>query len=120
MSSPASMRIEAQRAAGDPAPGAAERTLTAQFMHLVHDLKAHRPRVYWADFLATIGLFWGAFAALLARGAADAAAVGLFAVAVLALYRASCFMHEIVHLPRAALPGFRWTQRRDHANVSGE
>jgi len=92
-----------------PDTSAPETTLTAQLLPLVQDLARHRPASYWTDFLLSIGAFWGAWIALALRGAvADAWTVAGFSVAVFALYRASCFMHEIVHLPRRALPGFRW------------
>lgn len=85
-----------------------ERTLSAQLMHMVHDLKTHRPLMYWTDFLASIAAFWTCLALLIHLAATGPLAALCFAFAVLALYRASCFMHEIVHLPRTALPGFRW------------
>lgn len=92
-----------------PAQPLRERTLTAQLMPLVSDLAAHRYAIYWSDFLLCIAIFWASFCTIAYRAAAfDALAVAMFIVAVLALYRASCFMHEIVHLPRSALTGFRW------------
>lgn len=83
-------------------------TLTACLLPFVRDLGAHRPSVYWSDFLLSIGFFWGSWAALAIHGPTlHLHSVLLFAVAVLALYRASCFMHEIVHVPEKVLPGFR-------------
>lgn len=92
-----------------PAAPQRERTLTAQLMPLVRDLGQHRAGIYWSDFLLSMATFWAAGCTLAYRAPMlDALAIAMFIVAVLALYRASCFMHEIVHLPRSALPGFRW------------
>lgn len=84
------------------------RALTAQLMPLVQDLAAHRPAIYWGDFLASAGLFWAAFGVFTSAAGGMPASAAALAVAVFALYRAGTFIHEIVHLPRAALPGFRW------------
>ena len=86
-----------------------ERTLTAQLMPLVRDLGQHRSGIYWSDLLLSTATFWASWSILAYRAPMlDGLSVAMFIVAVLTLYRASCFMHEIVHLPRSALPGFRW------------
>lgn len=88
---------------------AAAPSLSVQLLPLVRDLGQHRAGIYWCDFLLSIAAFWGSAAALVLRAPPlDTAAFAWFTVAVFALYRASCFMHEIVHLPRQVLPGFRW------------
>lgn len=73
---------------------------------LARDLAAPRPEIYWADMLAsaTIG-YAGLAGAILLPDVLPALACAL--VAVLALYRASSFIHEITHIRRGALPGFR-------------
>ncbi|QNM98217.1 fatty acid desaturase family protein [Chitinimonas koreensis] len=87
-------------------PGAAQ--LNAQLKPLIGDLTEHRALVYWGDLLASMALFWGAFALSLAGAAGQGLRAAAFAVAVLALYRAATFMHELAHLPQSRLPGFRW------------
>jgi fatty acid desaturase len=75
---------------------------------LVRDLLTPDPAVFWGDFLLTTLLAWSAFVvANLAAGPAGMLAAA--AIAVLALYRALCFIHEIVHLRRGWLQGFAWT-----------
>ena len=64
-----------------------------------------RPCIYWTDFLLSVTTGWTAF---LASGRLDGAlprglALGL---AVLALYRAVLFIHELTHLRSGAVPGF--------------
>jgi len=60
---------------------------------LTRDLVQPNARIYWADFLAST--FVG-YAVLVAAF-----------VAVLALYRAGSFIHEITHIRKQTLPGFR-------------
>lgn len=74
---------------------------------LTRDLNAPNPAIYWADFLtfAILG-YAGLFLAL---GAAQPMAVlGWSIMAVIGLYRAGLFIHELTHLKRSALPGFRF------------
>ena len=73
---------------------------------LTRDISEARASVYWPDMLgsALIGYAGLAGAILLENGWAQAAS-GL--VAILALYRALLFIHEISHIHRDALPGFR-------------
>lgn len=73
---------------------------------IARDLSAPRPAIYWADFLASVAIGYGALAATIA---APTLALGLVAalVSVLALYRAESFVHELTHVKHAALPGFR-------------
>jgi fatty acid desaturase len=74
---------------------------------LVRELAAAKPRpaIYWADFVGSALLGWSAFAvagSLWGSGVAWLA----FGVAVLALYRAVLFIHELTHLAKGAVPGF--------------
>ncbi|MCG6121037.1 MAG: fatty acid desaturase, partial [Blastomonas sp.] len=72
---------------------------------LTRDLNAARPAVYWADMLASVTVGYGALAgAILAQGVGLAVLCGL--IAVLALYRAGSFIHELTHLRPDAVPGF--------------
>jgi fatty acid desaturase len=75
---------------------------------LTRELSRAKPGIYWPDFLgsALIGyaaLFWAAapIGATWSRWLA-----GIFAV--LFLYRAALFIHEITHMKREHVPGFRW------------
>jgi fatty acid desaturase len=67
---------------------------------------AHKPRaaIYWGDLLACVALGWSAFAFAVASW--GPVAWFSFAVAVLALYRAALFIHELAHLSARAVPGF--------------
>ncbi len=72
---------------------------------VTRDLAAARPAIYWADMLGSALLGYGGLAlAIAASGGVQAIAA---VVAVLALYRAGSFIHEITHLPARAVPGFR-------------
>ncbi len=93
-----------------PAPGLAghpdDRAMLRAAVELSRDLGTARAGVYWPDMLmsATFGYAGLAGAVLLAN---PWTAAGAGVVAVLALYRALLFIHELSHLHRDALPGFR-------------
>jgi fatty acid desaturase len=74
---------------------------------LTRDLNAPSKLIYWSDLLgsALVGYVALALAVLTTSTAVMTAAI---IVAVLALYRAALFIHELTHLRLAALPGF-WT-----------
>jgi fatty acid desaturase len=73
---------------------------------LTRDIGEARGAIYWPDMLGSAALGYAALAgAILADGPWLALLFGL--VAVLALYRALLFIHELTHLHRNALPGFR-------------
>jgi fatty acid desaturase len=73
---------------------------------VIKDLAAPKPWVYWTDLAISVGAFWIGLCVLHLAASPLAAAAGA-CVAVLALYRAASFMHELVHLPPGAVPGFR-------------
>ncbi|WP_027443536.1 fatty acid desaturase family protein [Erythrobacter cryptus] len=73
---------------------------------LTRGLGEARPAIYWSDMLLSAGLGYAGIAtAILAEGLPLRLAAGL--VAALALYRALMFIHELTHIHRDALPGFR-------------
>ena len=73
---------------------------------LTQGLGQARAGIYWPDMLVSAGLGYGAIAtAILTDNLAIAMVAGL--VGSLALYRALMFIHELTHIHRDALPGFR-------------
>ena len=74
---------------------------------VVADLFVHRPAIYWIDLIASAAIAWTATAVYFAADAGSLWQWSGLIVAALAFYRAGTFMHEIIHLPKAALPGFR-------------
>lgn len=73
---------------------------------LTRDISKARPEIYWPDMLFSAAVGYGALAgAILLQPMWLALTSG--ALAVMALYRALLFIHEITHLHRNALPGFR-------------
>lgn len=84
-------------------------SLSAQLKFLVDDLLEHRVWIYWADLLTSMLLFWSGALGSLDQVITPWLRMACFIVAVLALYRAATFMHEIVHFPKAVLRSFRWT-----------
>ena len=74
--------------------------------NLTRDLNVPDARIYWADLIGSALLGYGGLAgAILApsTGLAVAAAIG----AILALYRAGSFIHELTHIKKGAVRGFR-------------
>ena len=73
---------------------------------LTKDIAEASPRIYWPDMLASTGAGYAALAgAILVESTWLAVTLGI--VAALALYRALLFIHELSHIHRNALPGFR-------------
>jgi len=96
---PASARIKLSGVPDD-------RAMLRAAAELTRDLHAPNPRIYWTDMLLSAGIGYAALAAtILAPSALLAVLAG--AVAVLALYRASLFIHELTHVKHALLPNFR-------------
>jgi fatty acid desaturase len=74
--------------------------------NLTRDLNVPSAAIYWSDMLGSALLGYAAlFMALSAGSTAIGVAAGL--VAVLALYRAGSFIHELTHIKQGALPGFK-------------
>ncbi len=99
-------------AAGEPGLGASPRkriaddsTMLRTAAELTRDINTASPAIYWSDLLASVIVGYGAlYAAMtLPVGWAIASAV----VAVLALYRAGSFIHELTHIKHSTVPGFR-------------
>ncbi|WP_375427773.1 fatty acid desaturase family protein [uncultured Sphingomonas sp.] len=112
MTSTTALRPSAASAVGGAAPRArAERVVDDKTMlrtaaELTRDLHAPRPAIYWSDLIASVAVGYGALAAaMLVRPVGWAIMAGV--VAMLALYRAGSFIHELSHIKHAALPGFR-------------
>lgn len=74
---------------------------------LVKDLFAPRPWVYWTDFLVSLSIAYGCAAVYLTAPALSLVQVAAFLVSGLALFRVGTFIHEIVHMQRGSLVGFR-------------
>ena len=73
---------------------------------LTKDLGEAKAGVYWPDMLLSIAVGYGTLAgAILVNSIPLAFALGV--VSALALYRALMFIHELTHIHRDALPGFR-------------
>lgn len=83
-----------------------DRELLRTAAELTRDLQRPRAWIYWPDCLGSAALGYAALVgAIVAHSPWLALACGV--VAVLALYRATLFIHEITHLNHALLPGFR-------------
>lgn len=76
-------------------------------VELTRDLMPARAAIYWPDMLGSAALGYAGIAgAILLDNAALAVLCGV--AATLALYRALLFIHELTHIHKDALPGFRF------------
>jgi fatty acid desaturase len=83
-----------------------DKALLRAAAELTRDISVARPDIYWPDMLLSAAVGYAALAgAILIGNIWLAALCGL--VAALALYRALLFIHELTHIHRDALPGFR-------------
>jgi fatty acid desaturase len=73
---------------------------------LTRDLNHARPAVYWADFLSSAVIGYAALAVAILQPVVWMQIVAAI-LAILALYRAGSFIHEITHIKHSAVPGFR-------------
>lgn len=73
---------------------------------LTKDLAEARPAIYWPDMAGSALLGYAALAGAILL-ADPLLAVPCAIVAALAFYRALMFIHELTHIHRDALPGFR-------------
>ena len=74
---------------------------------LTRDLNVPKSAIYWTDMLGSALLgYSGLIGATVVRP--TSLAVGLGLIAVLALYRAGSFIHELTHIKRGAVKGFRF------------
>lgn len=72
---------------------------------LTRDLHVAKPLIYWGDLLLSALIGYSGLALAITSGGVLAWVAGV--VAVLGLYRAGSFIHELTHVKHATLPGFR-------------
>lgn len=73
---------------------------------LTRDISAPDARIYWSDFLVSAVLGYAGLAVAIVAQSLPLALGGAL-IAMLALYRASSFIHELTHIRSGALHGFR-------------
>jgi len=86
-----------------------ERDWIRQAREEVADLFDHRPVIYWLDLLLSAALAWSATVLYFAAAPGSGLQMTGLILAGIGFYRAGTFMHEIIHLPRGSLSGFKRT-----------
>jgi len=76
-------------------------------VELTRDIAEARPEIYWPDMLLSAGIGYGALAGAILAPSLPLALL-CAAVSAIGLYRALLFIHELTHIHRNALPGFRF------------
>ncbi len=95
----AGFRVTGNRVADDKA-------MLRTVAELTRDLNAPRPAIYWGDLIASVLVGYAGLAgAILLPSLGFAILAGV--IAVLALYRAISFIHELTHIKHSSVPGFR-------------
>jgi fatty acid desaturase len=109
MSDTATLERTSDAASGRRAPARVkdDATMLKAAANLTRDLNAPNSGIYWADMLGSALLGYAALFATMALSWPVALASGI--VAVLALYRAGSFIHELTHIKKGAVKGFRFT-----------
>ncbi len=100
------LTFERQTAAPVPPRVADDAAMLKAAAGLTRDLNQPDARIYWSDMLGSAAI---GYAALLAAMFAAHGVMAVLAatIAVLALYRAGSFIHELTHIKKGALKGFR-------------
>ena len=81
-------------------------TMLRTAAELTRDINTAKPWIYWSDLLASVGIGYAALYGAMTLSTGWAIAAGL--LAVLALYRAGSFIHELTHIKHSTVPGFRF------------
>ncbi len=79
----------------------------AEAKKIVEDLFEPDPKIYWADFLLNALVGWAALVETVLAPNGSFLQAGAFVLAVLGLYRAVIFIHELAHLKKDSFPVFR-------------
>ena len=88
------------------APIVDDKAMLRTAAELTRNLTRASPGIYWSDMLASAAVgYGGLFTAIFASSAILAGVAAI--VSIIALYRAGSFIHELTHVKRDALPGFR-------------
>ncbi|MFA9200116.1 MAG: fatty acid desaturase [Cypionkella sp.] len=83
-----------------------DKALLRAAAEITRELGQARPAIYWTDMLGSAAVGYAALAGAILVPFGWLTAL-LAVIATLALYRALLFIHELTHLHRDALPGFR-------------
>ncbi|MEN9718558.1 MAG: hypothetical protein RIQ99_1436 [Pseudomonadota bacterium] len=100
-------KIAADRTAPKLAAIPDDKDMLRAAVELTRDIAEARADIYWPDMLGSAAIGYAALAgAIMAGNGLVATVCGI--VSAVALYRALLFIHELTHIHRHALPGFRF------------
>jgi fatty acid desaturase len=84
-----------------------ERQWIRQAHQAIGDLFQRKPAVYWTDLLLSAGVAWLATVTFFLAPVWSALQILGLVIAGIAFYRAGTFMHEIIHMGRNEMLGFK-------------
>lgn len=97
---------DAASADAERGPARDDATMLKAAAKLTRDLNLPSPAIYWIDLLGSALVGYAGLAAAMTLGS-TALALAAGVIAVLALYRAGSFIHELTHIRKGAVPAFR-------------
>ena len=74
---------------------------------IVADLMKANPAIFWADFLISLAIGYGAAACYLTAPIFSPLQIVSYFIAGFALFRVALFMHEVVHFRRGEMTAFK-------------
>lgn len=80
----------------------------AEARYIVRDLFTPKPWIYWADFLISFGIGGACYGFVRRVPSLSLLQAGLFLVSCICFFRASLFVHEIVHFRSGSMRVFRF------------
>ena len=89
-----------------PARARDDKAMLRAAADLTRDLNRPSARIYWADFLASVSVGYAALG-LAATTASIVVMLIAGVVSILALFRAGSFIHELTHIKKGDLNGFK-------------
>ncbi|MFQ5698962.1 MAG: fatty acid desaturase family protein [Myxococcota bacterium] len=99
--------LEGPQAAAAVDAQTSQTSLVSEARSLVGDCFAHRSGLYWADLIATLAVSYTCAGIYLFAPQLGAGSLLAFAVAGFGLFRAGTFIHEIQHMGRGRMLGFK-------------
>ena len=82
-----------------------DQTMLRAAANVTRQLNVAKPAIYWVDLVGAALLGYASLAGALLLSGPFAIVSGI--IAVLALYRAGSFIHELTHIKKGAVPGFK-------------
>lgn len=102
----ANLRDDKNSVTGSTISSSTQRAFYSNARKIVADLFEHNPKIYWLDFVLTVGAAYALAGLFFALPLSSPVAWLCYFVGGTLIYRASMFVHELVHLPKQSMKSF--------------